>query len=333
MLPVARVRHLVPLPLRRAGVRVVAARRAARVERTLAKLAGDGRPILAGPWLGEVGFELLYWVPFLRWFATRYAVPPERLIAVTRGGAGSWYEAIAGRSHDVLSFLGEDEYRARNAARNGHLGEQKQVAMTRVDEDILAMVRRREDRDVAVLHPSLMYYLFAPYWWGHAPVDLVRRYTSFAPLHAPAIEAALPPAYTAVKFYFNDCFRSTPGHRAFVDRTLSALERDGAVISLSTGLALDDHAPCEPDIAAMQSIRHLLSPATNLRVQSAVVAGAQRFVGTYGGFAYLAPFYGVPTVSYFTDRDGFSVRHLDLARDVLRTWGQPELLEVREVTA
>ena len=26
-------------------------------------------PILVGPWLGEVGFELLYWIPFLRWFA------------------------------------------------------------------------------------------------------------------------------------------------------------------------------------------------------------------------------------------------------------------------
>jgi hypothetical protein len=29
---------------------------------------------------GEVGFELLYWVPFLRWFAERFDVPPERLI-------------------------------------------------------------------------------------------------------------------------------------------------------------------------------------------------------------------------------------------------------------
>ena len=327
------VRHLLPLPVRRAAVRVVSARRAARVERQLAELAGDDRPILAGPWLGEVGFELLYWVPFLRWFAARFEVGPERLIAVTRGGAGSWYGAIAGRSHDVLSFLGEDEYRARNAARNGHLGEQKQVALTRVDEEILATVRRREARDVAVLHPSLMYYLFAPYWWGHAPVDLVRRYTSYAPLTAPAIEAELPADYTAVKFYFNDCFRSTPAHRAFVGRTLSALEQDGAVISLSTGLTLDDHAPCEPDIAAMQSIRHLLSPATNLLVQSAVVARARRLVGTYGGFAYLAPFYGVPAISYFTDAGGFSMRHLDLARDVLRSWKRPELLEVREVPA
>ena len=36
-------------------------------------LVAQRETIVAGPWLGEVGFELLYWVPFLRWFAR--AVP------------------------------------------------------------------------------------------------------------------------------------------------------------------------------------------------------------------------------------------------------------------
>ena len=40
---------------------------------------------------------------------------------------------------------------------------------------------------------------------------------------------------------------------------------------------------------------------TTSLVQSAVVARARRFVGTYGGFAYLAPFCGVPAVSYYTE--------------------------------
>jgi hypothetical protein len=329
----ARVRHLVPLTVRRAAVRVLSAGRGARVERRLSALARDPRPIVVGPWLGEVGFELLYWVPFVRWFAQRHDLAADRLIVVTRGGAASWYEGITTRSHDVLTFIDEQDFRTRNESRQRHLGEQKQVAITPLDEELLGMVRRREGRDLAVLHPSLMYYLFAPYWWGHAPLELVRRHTAFSRLSAPSANVALPPQYTAAKFYFNDCFSSTPTHRAFVARTLAALGEEGPLISLSTGLALDDHAPCEPDIAAMQGIRHLLTPSTNLLVQSAIVARARRFVGTYGGFAYLAPFYGVPTVSYYSDRDGFSPRHLDLARDVLAGWGQPELLEVREVAA
>jgi hypothetical protein len=133
-----------------------------------------------------------------------------------------------------------------------------------------------------------------------------------------------------VKFYFNDCFRDTPYNRAFVERTVRSLTERGPVMSLSTGVALDDHDPCEPDVAAMGHIQHLLRPDSNLLVQTAIVAGAQQFVGTYGGFAYLAPLCGVPALSYYSEPGSFSVRHLDLIRDVLRTDGRPDLLAVVE---
>ena len=286
---------------------------------------------MAGPWLGEVGFELLYWIPFLRWFAERYEISAERIIAVSRGGsAAAWYGSFAARSHDVLSFMSLDDFRRRNLDRSGRLGEQKQIAATPLDEEIVDFVRRAEGRAVSVLHPSTMYRLFAPYWWGHRPLEWVRQYARFAPLRPPALGVELPPSYTAVKFYFNDCFRNTPENRAFVERTIRNLAEEGPVISLSTGITVDDHAPCDPDIAAMQGIRHLLTPYRNLLVQSAIVAGARRFVGTYGGFAYLSPLCGVPAVSYYTEPDGFSTRHLDLVRDVLKSGGCPDLLEVVE---
>jgi hypothetical protein len=325
----ARLRHLLPPLVRRAGARFVAARRASDVEHQLAVLARDGRSIVVGPWIGEVGFELLYWIPFLRWFARRFAVTPERLIAVTRGGAAAWYAPFATRSYDVLAFMSQGEYRQRNADRAGRLGEQKQIASTSVDADIVARIRAREG-DVLTLHPALMYRLFAPYWWGHKTTSWVRAYTEFARMEPPRIAATLPQHYTAVKFYFNDCFADTPDNRAFVRRTISALAARGPVISLFTGVRVDDHDPCEPDVAAMQDIRHLLTPETNLLVQSAIVGRAERFVGTYGGFAYLAPLCGVPSVAYYTDPGGFSVRHLDLMREVLRADGHPEWLDVRD---
>ena len=311
-----RVRRLVPAPIRRAAARFVGDRRAWEVDRELAVIARDPRPIVAGPWLGEVGFELLYWVPFLRWFAGRYEVDPARLVAVSRGGAGAWYASFAGRACDALAFMAADEFRRKNDERNSRGGEQKQLALTSLDEEILAAVRREQGRDVAVLHPSVMYRVFAPYWWGHRPLEWVLRRTRYERLEAPAVPFTLPESFTAVKFYFNDSFRDTPQTRAFVQRIVGELQREGPVISLSTGMTLDDHAPCEPELAAAQGIRHLMLPETNLLVQSAVVARARRFVGTYGGFAYLAPFYGVPTHSYFADPGAFSTRHLDLARHV-----------------
>jgi hypothetical protein len=328
----ASIRHLIPVPLRRVATGVMADHRASSVRRTLAELAGSGHPILAGPWLGEVGFELLYWVPFLRWFATEYGVPRERIVAVSRGGSGAaWYAPFAGRFHDALSFMSADDFRRRNHERSGDQGEQKQLAVAALDADVIRMVRDLERQELPVLHPSMMYRLFAPYWWGHRPLQWVRQFTRFVQFEPPELQLDLPARYTAVKFYFNDCFRDTPENRAFVDRTVRMLAADGPVISLSTGLAVDDHGPCEPDIAAMQAIRSHLRPETNLLVQSAVVAGAHRFVGTYGGFAYLAPLYGVPARSYYSEPGSYSTKHLDLIRDVLHAGDRPDLLELTHV--
>ena len=321
-----------PSPVRRAAARLVSERRASVVRHELAALASTPGPILVGPWLGEVGFELLYWIPFLRWFAERYAVSPERIVAVSRGGAAAaWYASIAGRWHDALSFIPPNEFKRRNFDRSGLLGEQKQVALTPLDDEIVGLVRKAEGRDLPLLHPSTMYQLFGPYWWGHQPLEWLRTYTRFVRLRPPALSLELPAGYTAVKFYFNDCFADTAENRAFVERTVGNLAAEGPVISLSTGVAVDDHDPCEPDIAGMQGIRHLLTPDNNLLVQSAIVAGARRFVGTYGGFAYLAPLCGVPALSYFSEPESFSKRHLDLIHDVLCVEGRPDLLEVAAV--
>ena len=49
--------------------------------------ADDPRPVVVGPWLMEIGFELLYWIPYLRAQLRRLGIPKERVIAISRGGA------------------------------------------------------------------------------------------------------------------------------------------------------------------------------------------------------------------------------------------------------
>jgi hypothetical protein len=62
-----------------------------------------------------------------------------------------------------------------------------------------------------------------------------------------------------------------------------------------------------------------------------VVAGARAFVGTYGGFSYLAPFYRVPSFAYYGDPDGFSPKHLAMARSAFEAIGTGGLLHVHAV--
>jgi hypothetical protein len=176
-----------------------------------------------------------------------------------------------------------------------------------------------------------MYRLFNPYWWGHLDEQWVHRHTRYRRLRAdpppPSVVPSTP--YTAVKFYFNDCFPPSEHNRSFVRGLLRRLAERGPVISLTTGLNLDDHGGCEVQALGVRTLPHAVDPRHNLALQSAVVAGAEAFVGTYGGFSYLAPFHGVPAVAFYGSAEGFSQRHLVLARSVFARLDMRELLHLR----
>ena len=118
------LKALVPHAVRRGISAQLAKVQASRLERNLAALSSGSETIEAGPWLGEVGFELLYWVPFLRWFAERFHVAPERFLIVSRGGTAAWYRPFAGRYADVFEQVSPEMFREQHDLRVRELGEQ-----------------------------------------------------------------------------------------------------------------------------------------------------------------------------------------------------------------
>jgi hypothetical protein len=324
-------RRIVPSRLRRAASRQLAQAEGRRVVRALDAMASGGRPIVAGPWLGEVGFELLYWAPFLEWFVERFAVDPARLFVVSRGGTASWYGRGAANYCDVLDYITPEAFHAQHDARVRQVGEQKQTRVTVFEQELVAMIAA--DAGVpgaALLHPSVMYRLLRPFWWGHldeAWVHRHARYRRYEPVSRGSIPQ-LPEPYYAVKFYFIDCFPETEANRAFVREVVTRLEAEAPVVSLSTGVALDDHGACTLAAHGVLDLVGATPASRNLQVQSAVVANAKAFVGTYGGFAYLAPFYGVPSMSYYGDVDGFARSHLRMAQSAFASIGTADLLRV-----
>jgi len=140
----------------------------------------------------------------------------------------------------------------------------------------------------------------------------------------------LPPHYVAVKFYFNECFPATTRNRAFVRDALRLLAANGPVVALSTELNIDDHAGDRVDEHGVRHLPEGIEPARNLQIQSAIVAGADAFVGTYGGFSYMAPFHGVKSLAFYSDAGGFSQKHLHMARSAFDEIGGSGLLEVRD---
>jgi hypothetical protein len=272
------------------------------IERELENIATDGRPIVAGPWLSEVGFETLYWVPFLHWFQAAFRLTPDRLIAVSRGGAEPWYQGLADRYCDVWDDITPEEYARRNAAR----GQTKQIESSELDRDVLASVTRRlglSPSDVVVLHPGLMYRLFTLYWSGQRAMGFVDRYLRFKRIDpTPVIDRALLPAdYVAMKFYAARSLPDTPEMRARLRDIVARTAERTPVVLLDTGLVLDEHEDYGLGGDRVISARHWMTPRNNLGVQTQIIAGARSFVGTCGSIAWLAPRLGVDTAALYVD--------------------------------
>jgi hypothetical protein len=95
---------------------------------------------------------------------------------------------------------------------------------------------------------------------------------------------------------------------------------------------VDDHHDFEMIRAdRVHTVDHLMTPENNLAVQTAVIAGARSFIGTYGGFSYLAPLCGVSTVALYSRRTFFTY-HMDFAQQLFDTVGGGSLTVIDAAT-
>lgn len=272
------------------------------VRRELTAVAAGDRPIIVGPWISEVGYEALYWVAFVRWFADRFRVDRSRLVVVSRGGTAGWYSDITDRYVEILDLVPADEF-ARRGAERRESGDQKQFTLSPFEADIVARAQASlGSDDAAVLHPSTMFRLFRRFWLGTESLQHVLDHTLYRPL-APAPVAgvpALPDAFVAVKCY---------NGRALPDATRGALSdvlgrvRDGRpIVLLSSGVSLDEHEDhLFQELPDVIPVGAGLPPGQNLAIQTEVIRRASLFVGTCGSLAWLAPMLGTETLALYED--------------------------------
>ena len=283
------------------------------IEEELERLARADGPIILGPWLSEVGFELLYWIPLLRWFKSTYNVDPKRLVVVSRGGTRLWYGDLAGTYLDLLDWMAPAEFALANQARWKSDLRQKQFVPLAEDEEIIAWTRAQlPSAKSYVLHPSLMYRLFAPVFQDHVPFTTLLSHVRYERLPKPVLPGlladVLPPEYVAMRFYFRPSFPDCAENRSFVGDLISRIAKVMPVVLLNTGLELDDHIDCTDD--SVVSLKPYLTPATNLDVQTRVIANSRGFIGTYGGLCYLAPFFGTNSIGFYSNKAGLNPVHL-----------------------
>jgi hypothetical protein len=169
--------------------------------------------------------------------------------------------------------------------------------------------------EYSVLSPGVMYTMFRNLWRGRSSGDRLLKWLDIRPIETRYPRPALPfdGDYVALKFYKSNNFNPNKTTRRFLDDLVRDLAEKTHVVLLNTGVQFDDHVDAyASDVPNVFDATRLYAARENLAVQSALIANARCLHCTYGGFAYLGPLLGVPTIGYFT-KPQFVGTHLDIA--------------------
>ena len=277
------------------------------------------RPILLGPWRSELGFEVLYWIPFLAWLKAQVPNFDQRAKVVTRGGLAPLYREVACQGYDLYALRSVTDVRRANLADHQATSMQKQLAITAWDQAVMEDAARALGHSPVVdqVHPAWMYWALTPVWEEQVGHGYLAALTAYGSLPKPARPAGLPDRYVVVKFYARATFPyPDPEVAAWIRRTVGVLASQTPVVDVALGSQYDDHLAIPLTGPHVVRLAPETTPETNLLAQAAVIAHATAFVGTYGGTAQLALRLGVPSVSVWKAFGGTAQAHLALSHRI-----------------
>jgi DNA-binding phage protein len=284
------------------------------------------RPVVLGPWRTEVGFEVLYHLPFMAWLLK--GVEQKRVYVITRGGAGVWYPVNPNKTVDLYKIRPVGEVRRQTSLDIVRYKAMKHYRVSKWDREVITQSCGLWGiENPIVVHPSLTYRHFDGWFKGSDSIMATLKRLSLHPLPKPPNPVSgLPEKYYVSHFYARSTLQPKPELMRFIHSTLSGLSARAPVIQLQSPHAIDDHVDLNikhEKVLMANPVDAPLTPDQTLAHNGAIIAGSAGFVGTYGGMAQVALRYGVPSMSFYDTLEGTSPQHLVLSQAISNITGVP----------
>lgn len=286
-------------------------------------------PIILGPWRSEVGFEVLYWIPWLQQFRLRHQIDRNRLITIGRGGSAAWYDTAG--TADLYEHVPVEVARTWSIRASQQTGSLKQHAVEPWERHVVGLTAASLGiRRYHTISPSWMYRLLSPFWSGQQPQRWLNEHLAH-PIKLPApalpadLKAKLPDRYLAVRWYARPTWPLTERLQLWMRTYTERLAQRCPVVVIDSFHA-DDHADIHlgpiPNVLRLSEL-HAMTPQDNLAIQSSVIAHAQAYVGTYGGMAQAAMRWHRPTLALYDTFGQTAPEHLAHTYDLSLRTGVP----------
>ena len=281
----------------------------------------EGKKIIIGPWLAEVGYEVLYWSPFISYLIQENVIDPNQAIILTRGSAYVWYPEELKTRVEIFECISPEEFKTINDHRIRETSSEKHITCSQSEIDLVQKcIKDYDPKTTYILHPSIMYNFMSNWIKGGEGKKFIERILAprqHLEVKTDEFHMELPEEYDVVRFYSRDTMPDNEANRKFILGLISKLAKNRPVVVLNSMFNFDEHNDFEISTKhSVITVDHLMTPQNNLALQSKVIAGANCFYGTYGGLSYVPIFNGVPVISFYSSKLGLNTVHHDLANHI-----------------
>lgn len=273
--------------------------------------------VLFGPWTSEIGFELLYWIPYLK---KNFKLENKKIIIISRGGVENWYKfSNYYKYFNLLDLVSSSEIKNHFDIKKS-IGGQKQFFFEDFDKKIIQKVKEKlKINSIEVIHPKEMYNFFKPYWSGlysYGFRTIVEKEMKFNELDKIDLKVK---NFVACKIYSSSILNIDQNKEIYSQKIkiiLNEILKKFNIIFLNFETD-DDHQVINFDglntnenkFFFFKDLVKNLDIQNNLKIQSTIVSQSEFFLGTYGGFAYLPAYYNKHSVGLWNDNSKLIYRH------------------------
>lgn len=249
-----------------------------------------------GPFVGEVGYELSYWIPWIRKFCSDLKLGESRIGIVTRGGAHVWYPDHA-QSLELFHELSADEFRKIQSA-------EYPIKLRRLEKQLIKQLGISRFH---IAHPREMHAAISEFRGNYCGIDTLDDYFRFAGLSKTTIakrverlvgfeEVRTPTRYGSVRLYTNSLIGDETAVRQ-AWRLIALAAKEFNLVDAGVKSRLDDHIAVVPEGETIERPLADCPLSLNLAMQTLVILRSSFLVSTYGGSSYIGLLLGIPTLA------------------------------------
>jgi hypothetical protein len=289
------------------------------------RLVGEYDNVIVGPWFSELGFELLYWVPFINSLSTENTFANKNVVTISRGGVEDLYDFLPSKHLNLLEYFSQTDWSDFTSKVWQELGGLKQSKLVMREVKMLKNLNiqfaGKENSKTLVLHPSLMFTMFRPFWrnknWS---ADLIAKHLVF-----PNFEIPEAKNYGSVKIY------SRPSLQINVDTTKKIgefLKSEKVDLKIITSDSYkDDHEVFVFSDLENAKLIPINDYENNLKLQLDIIRSSSVCYTTYGGLSYYPLYFGKKSIGFYTDSSKFDQQHTKVANLLKNQFGSEFILK------